>query len=362
MDKTSEEVLVKHKKTCLFTTVLLLCGCAYLFSSCGTEDDVSGNGNQYHLPASGAPVTVSFTVGESDFVSNGMSVRSTAPYPHEGTLVEETVVLISPPKGESEGAVYMHALLKEEVEPVKLRAGQLNTGAKVRVVAYEDTGSGYIDKIGHADYVVAGGGVLIMDGTLPLTVPAGTTYRFVAYSYNNADPMLTFADMTAAIDPCDLLWGETLPVTVGPGHNTVYILLEHLFAQVKLHVELHHTVLNRIEGIQTANVSHTFPALEVSTGGLIAGSSSQIPFVWSGVDPASNWYSINHQIYTAGGYPAVTIGNVEIDGTIYSGPWAITYNTPLAPGHEYTLYIYFMEDEILCGVLESPEFDTWGNY
>ena len=355
MDKTSEELLIKRKKSCIFTNVLLFCGFMYFFASCEKGYDISGNSNEHSL-SKGEPVTVNFMVSENNFnnpiTSRKGEASSNSPEGIGGSF------LIS---GESEEAIFMYAVLKEEVTPIQLRAEILNTGTKVRVVAYTDTGSGYIDMAGFADFEVAAGGVLLPDGP-SMTVPVGTC-RFVAYSYNNADPMPAFADMTVAIDPLDLLWGETLPITVGPGNNTVYLLLEHWFSQVKLHVELHHTTLNKITDVQVANVNHTFPELEVNTGNLIAGTTGQIPFVWqSGQNAASDWYSIDHQIFTDGGYPVVTIGNVVIDGTTYPGPWEITYNTPLTCGHQYTLHIYFMEDEILCGELESPELDIWGDY
>ena len=329
---------MKMKGATYLNMVFILLG--GLLFSCGQEGDFPGNdGDKSSLPT-GEPVTVNFTVNENSF--SPVTIRKWAD---------------SPPWGELERA------LQEEDAPVKLRADQLSTGIKIRVIAYESPGT---TTVSYADYEVAAGGVLIPDGTPPMVVPAGA-YRFVAYSYNNTDPMPAFADMTAAIDTCDLLWGETpAPVTVGPANHTVYILLEHWFSQIKLHVKLNHAVGNTIQEINFATVNHTYPTLEVSTGNLIAGTSSQIPSDWSsGINTATDWYSIEHHVFTGGGPPVVTIGSVKIDGTTHTGPsgtWTLTYNTPLASGHEYTLYIYFTADGIICGDLESPTSTPWGDY
>ena len=342
---------MKRSDYYLYTIVLLL---GVLLFSCDQEGIFSGNdGDDSSLPA-GDLFVVNFLVNENSFNSPLTPRRA---YAGEA---EEVSILISPLLGELERAVYMHVIIKEEVAPVKLRATKLTMGTKVRVIAYE--GPGYTTKVDHADFIVAEGGVLMPDGTYVLALQAGT-YRFVAYSYNNADAMPAYADITAAIDAVDLLWGEAIE-TVGPGNNAVYLLLEHLFSQVKLHAVLHHAVGDIIYDLD-ASVSHTIPTLEVMIPDLIStGSSALIPFAWpDGAGFASNWYSKNHQVYTDGSPPVVTVGSVDIDGTTYTGgPWTINYATPLVPGHEYILSVYFTADGILCGDLESPDFGTWGNY
>ena len=238
-----------------------------------------------------------------------------------------------------------------------MRAALLNTGTKVRVVAYEDL-SGV--KAGHADYLISDEGTLIPLSN-SLSVAAGT-YKFVCYSYNDATPMPAFADITAAIASRDLLWGNTI-ANISSAAATVHILLEHKFSQIRLHVSMHHAAGNIISDIQGAVFDHTFPTQTVQSGLLVTGTSGLIPFAWpSGAGTAPEWYSTYHHIYTNGSPPSVTINYVMIDTTPYTGPWTINYSTPLVPGYSYTLSVYFTKDGILCGDLESPSSGTWGNY
>ena len=350
----------KRSKYYLYVIILLF---GKLLFSCEQEGIIPGNNDDNSSPPTGEFVTVNFTVSENNFSPITLRKRDAPSNSPEGRVYypsdNEEGILIS----SSSGNIYMHAILKEEVTPVTLRASKLIMGTKVRVVAYEDKGLGYIDRVGSADYTTATDGNLLPDGTPPLTVTSGSNYRFVAYSYNNTDAMPTFADTTAAIGSVDLIWGENT-VLIGPGNNSVYILLEHLFSQVKLHAVLNHAVGDYIFDLD-ASVSHTIPKLDVMTPDLVStGSSAQIPFAWpDGAGFASNWYSKNLQIFTDGSPPVVTVGSVNIDGTPYYGPFpSINYTTPLAAGYEYTLYLYFTTDGILCGNLESPPPDTWGNY
>ena len=365
--KPKKDISRKRYRSCLSATILLLCGFIYLFSSCEQEFDGS---DEDSLRPTGEMVTVNFTVNEKDFGGNEVAfrnknVQTTALESSqendrslfgevgEGFPLNELSEVI--PIAEN---LYMHAILKEEVAPVKLRAAPLDAGTKVRVVAYESPG--YTTNAGYTDYEVSGGGILI-PLSAPLTVAAGT-YKFVCYSYNDATSMPVFADMTAAIASRNLLWGSTT-AAVSPGSNTVQILLAHLFSQIRLHVHLNHVVGNIITDIQGAGYDHTFPALVVQSGALVLGTSGQIPFVWpSGAGTASEWYSIYHHVHTNGSPPVVTINSLMIDTNLHTGPWTINYSTPLAPGYDYTLSIYFTKDGILCGDLESPSSGTWGNY
>jgi hypothetical protein len=358
MMKPKIDISRRRYMSCLPATIWLLSGFMYLFSSCERED---GNVS----PSTGEMVTVNFTVNEKAFGVNEVNLKNqTSPDPSleretslsgdigEGFPSNELSEII--PITEN---LYMHAILKEEAAPVKLRFSTLDAGTKVRVVVYESPG--YTTKAGHADYEISGSGTLI-PLSAPLMVATGT-YMFVCYSYNDTDPMSSFADITSAVTSRDLLWGSTT-TAVSTTNGFVHILLEHLFSQIKLHVSLNHAAGSVINDIQGVVFDHTFPTLVVQSNTLTTGTNNQIPFVWSsGAGNASEWYSINHYVYTNGSAPVVTIDNMTIDSNLYAGQ-TINFITPLAPGYTYTLFIYFTKDGILCGDLETPSSGTWGNY
>ena len=325
VNKTRELISTKCYVSCLFVAILLMGGCN-LLSSC--EDNVSeGNVAPESLP--GVPVTVNFTVSESDLGADLVVTPKSA----VRAGMETTVVPIA------EG-LYMQATLHEEVTSVRLRSA-LMADTKVRVVVY--SGASYTD---HTDYVAIANGALQPIGN-PLILPSGS-YRFVAFSFNDTTTMsLPFADPTASIDSRDVIWGDTT-VTVNTTNATVHIILGHLFPQVRLQAVLNPLAGSIINAISGARVRHTFPELSINSGVLtpvIPTMTDTVHFSWLPSAVPDVWQSNYRPIYTNGSGLFVEIDSVMINGTLYSNTgtgWTLNYNTPLIPGHEYTLLVNFL--------------------
>jgi hypothetical protein len=345
MDEMGKKARVRRYERSMLAAVLLLCGLMFLIFSCEREDIPDSNREKPELPE-GEPVQVNFMVNEMGFGENEVAVRNASPtppqkgnfssFPSTGEELETVVVPIT-------DNIYMYATLVENETPVSLRAIKLNTDAKVRVVAYTCTPSDTVNS-GYADYEV------LSDGNLnptshPLFVKPGS-YKFVAYSFHNTNPLDTFADTTAQISPVDVLWGDTTEV-VNPGSTYVKINMKHMYSEVKMQASLDSVVVGIIlDNITNARVSSFDQArLIVLSGRMLTGAASMglVPFTWqflgSGHALAESYPTY---IFTNGASPKIEIGSVTIDGAPYSGPYTVAYSTALQAGKSYTLSVNFV--------------------
>ena len=203
--------------------ILLLCGVTFLLSSCIKEGTDGPNGPK---------VKVKFTINFGAFNSEEKVETRSTKYPEIASNVFRVAT-----------DVFMYATLEEEHQ-VTLRAYALNIGARVRIVAYSEfPAPAFTNVAGYADYTIidASGGLAAV--TTDLVVASGATYKFAAYSFNDATTSLP--DHTAAtpfnasplVNPNDLLWGITnaiqIPVSSGLV-QPVELTLDHLFARVRV--------------------------------------------------------------------------------------------------------------------------------
>jgi len=365
----------------IFVLFLLVGGYMFLFSACEREDD-----QIFTKPkpsTDGELVTVKFELNGMNFGGDGVSIRQgitpfigpyspeeTSPYPlQRGTI---------PPSGEIEGSIesvsipledntIMYATLAEDDVPIMLRAaGPLNANANVRIYAYSGTPINTPAEVkqGYGDYVTSGGLSVNPLGP-PLVVPSGT-YRFVAYSFNNNNPLDSYAiypDTTANITSRDVLWGDTLE-TVGSSSSTVQIRTHHKFSQVKIYATVDVSAGTRIDNISGVTVSHVLSRLVVKSGNLHIDNPAPVtaPVTWPNTGSGSSWTSDPMQIFTNGGPPTVQIGSVTlfngITTTTYNAGYTIPFTTPLEPGKEYTLNLRFTKCTDLAVVMIASSGST----
>ena len=338
MDLCRNKVLVQWNV--FFTMAVFLF--VYGLFSCEAEEDISGGDGEATNPDTGEMVTINFTLNEggNTIFAPGSGMLSSFPdvtqRNGEGVSRMHTTIPVA-------DNLYMHAVLEEDNDHVRLRAtSKLKLGTKVRIVAYKKI-SGELTKISHADYEVTNSGSLISYETPPMTVPSGEIL-FVAYSYNDTNPMPVFAEVTAAIPSCYLIRGQTIQ-TVTPDNTNVRIIMQHLFSRVKLRVEVDPLVGSIIEGISVARFIHSFPELVVQSNELNPGINGLIDFTWSAkAGTASIWNSNYHPVHQSGNSVRVIIEGVKIDHDLYTGPFTVEYAQTLLPATEYTLNVYITRD------------------
>ena len=362
MDKANGSVSFRRYTFSMFAIMLTLTCLTYLLSSC-EQDDIPGfNEEEPEIPT-GVPVTVDFRVSEHGF-GEDVTVRKAqsslppfagTPYQSTGGSEHTQWFLLSPPSGKPDGAsLYMSATLTEDEPSVRLRS-TLDSDARVRIMAYKiepaisPPPANDTTLVAFADYEVSGGSLRPVGP--PMTILSGL-YMFVAYSFNNDDPMPAFADTTANVITKDAVWGKTPLTSVGVGNSTVLINLAHLFSKITMTVSLDFPDAGlSIDGVINARVSsYEEPKLIVRSGRLIMDPGAMlgyVPFDWD-IIPGSGDISVESNpqyIYMNGQTPVtVQINSVIIDNASYSvnGSYApITFNTVLQGGYSYTFNVHF---------------------
>ena len=319
---------------------LLFFGLILLLSSCDREDIPGGSNREEPALPAGEPVMVNFRISEPGFGDN-ITARNASPNPSVGAGFARPLETVVIPVTEE---IYMYATLTEEEAPVKLRS-QLAINSKVRIVAYTPLDT---VNLGYADYKV------LNDFSLeplshPLFVtpePSGTSYRFVAYSFHDSDPLAMYADTTAILyAPVDVLWGDITHKITNRRDTTVTIEMRHLSSQVTMQVSLDSVVVGtNINSVVGASVFSYDPRLIVRSGKLVlnAASPNLFYFSWAspgGGNPLAPSDPLN--VFTNGFPLKVEIDSIWIDNAPYSGPYIIPFSTPLDVGKSYTLNVNF---------------------
>jgi hypothetical protein len=337
--------------------LLLLCGFVFLLSSCDTEI-IPDSGGEDPDPPAGELVTITFSLSEAAFgagAATSPTVRS-APLSHPTNRdvgVNYNAVSIT-------DDLVMYTTLIENEAPVRLRSATeaLALGTTVRLVAYTVPGNVYVR---HADYEVSPishhpDTSRLAPSPNPLVIPAGT-YRFVAYSLNNTNPMPAFADITDPIHSDDVLWGNTDNVTVTGTNFGVHITLEHKFAQITLDAEFYgdgadNAVIFTCD-VSLPGIEAYDPGLVVSSGELVVGGNTKIPAVFThhSFDPnraaGSNHAWISYPLYLYTHHEAdtdtirLTFGSIMVNGTTHNGPFYTFFTKRLEPGKSYRLHVFF---------------------
>ena len=339
---------MKQYKYSKITFILLLCGFLFHFTSCDMEDT---NIQEENTKPVGEKTIVNFTVGEVDFGDEEVVARKTSPNPSKGgkqiapiggvrSGYEETVVV---PITDN---TYICATLNEEETPVHLRAKvSLSPGTKVRVVAYVLL-SGDTIYIDHHDYEIISGN-LLDPITTHMTVSAGLTYRFVAYSFNDATTMPAFAEITPPIPSSftDVLWGDTVATIPYYSAYNLHITMKHKQSVVAVKAMADFGSTNTLNSVDAAIYCYNNPILNVKTGILSAsGNLALKPFSWSITDPLLPAQSSN-MMYVFTGEDNTTrlqINQIKINYLTFDDPVEIIYHKLLEAGKTYQLLVHFM--------------------
>jgi len=353
----------------------LICGLMFLFSACDRnvmpevpEDDPESQ--------TGELVTVVFSISTDGLGSNEVVTRKSeaplnppeggnypSPFSGDGGIFSQTI-LISPPSGELEGALYMYVALQEEEPPVTMRAAYPITpaGTIVRIVAYG--GVSYTDSISHADYIVAPGGAL-SPVTNPLVVPSGST-KFVAYSYHTNAPLPPFnSPILTSIHARDLMWGTTTELVDRTGFP-VHITMYHQYSSVVLDAQLDFGAPSPPSSITSFNLTQPGidafdPDYDILSGTIISsGPVVNFEFTRSSTLPTlPNWISDSLHIYSHSVSPTIVrFASIEINGRVYLGPFEAQFNKAILPGSYYTLIVRFMQMPDYANILHIANDGT----
>jgi len=330
-----------------FVTVLLLYGITFCLASCDNRE-VIPEGNDGKDPATYLDANITVTVLAFGEGGDLYQIPSSPP-PEDGLLPSAGVRNVSatnPPQKPEKRAVriagdlLMYAALEEDDTPVTLRNVAITPGTRVRIVAYDGSGTTYVD---HADYTVITGGIL-NPINLPLQILATGTYRFVAYSYNSSAAMPAHSSTMTVDVTNDLLWGTATETVSGSALN-LHITMKHMFSQAKVDAVLASGSPVIISNFSLGHVglaSYQQPALTVQSGALASGTGSNATFTNPGPYNIPDWISAPQFVYTNSETPTTLIlTNLNINGVVYAGPFYVYYAEPLVPGKSYTLKVTF---------------------
>jgi hypothetical protein len=298
---------------------LVLWGLGLLLSSCEKDG---------FLKDSGEKVEVRILLGEAEYAGDETLTRGY----FSDTAPVETV---SVPLGDG---MFMFAALEEDVAAPTRAGSPLEEGVKVRVVAYVGSTSAVESS---AEYTVTGG---VLTTSAGMTVSTGTTYKFVAYSYNSGT-LPTYAEPTVTVaPPNDLLWGSTTQL-ISTVEDKVSITMDHLYTQVRVKATTTSvTGLPLIKNMTNVTVSPNSSAqLTVRTGGLAQPSAVVQYVTWNGFN-ATTVTSNPLTVYTGAANPFyVNIGSVTIDGYSQFTNAQAMFTKALAAGKSYTLVVNFQK-------------------
>jgi hypothetical protein len=292
---------------------LILWGLGLLLAGCEKEGALEGAGEK---------IMVNVLLEDGDYKGNETVTRG-----NRAAAQGETVRVSL---GED---VYMEATLEEDAES-PMRAAALGENVKVRVIAYQGA-----TVASTTEYTVVGGKLTTSSG---LSVNTGTTYTFVAYSYNSTISP-TYPGPTITVDPAnDLLWGST-PKTIQATDYNVSITMNHLFARVQ--VKATSVGVPNITGLSSITVSPGNALnLTIQSGAVAANAATATQSVpsWGGnsATATTGYATVNtgtaNPIY-------VNIGSVSIQGySTFTGVKA-KFKKALAVGTSYTLAMNFKQ-------------------
>jgi hypothetical protein len=186
---------------------LAVCSLVFMFSSCEREvSDV--------VP--GELIKLRFSANETGYGADEELTRSA------GNRVLESVDIAR------QGSWTISAdLIEDDVSPTRAVSNGLVNGAKVLIVVYNNADTYLASDV----YTYNSSAKDLSGGSI--TANVGSTYRFVACSYNSTTVAPTYAASINGISPqYDLLWGRTNPITVSSAN--IDFSVSHKFMKVRL--------------------------------------------------------------------------------------------------------------------------------
>jgi hypothetical protein len=295
--------------------IVVLCGIVFFLLSCEKEGILEGSGEKIRV-----------NISLEDIVFNGNETLT------RGHRASSETVQVSLRDG-----LYMNMTLEPD-EEAPTRADALANGVKVRVVAFNGT-----TPESTTEYTVTGGALTT---STALEVNTGTTYKFVAYSYNSAvSPDYPGPTITVA-SPHDLLWGSTSKLIQATDYD-VSITMNHLFSQVNvkatsIHLPDQPKIMNMTGVTITPGTTVDLPIFTGMISQNATAATQTIPS-WNGfnnVTATSNPVAVN----TSTSNPIfVNIGSLELDGFDPFDNLQAKFKKALSVGTSYTLVVNLYE-------------------
>jgi hypothetical protein len=304
--------------------LLTMSGLVFIFSSCDREvSDV----------APGEPVKLRFLANEIGYGANKNVTRSA------GSRVLESVDIAR------QGRWTISAdLLEDDCSLSRAVSDGLVDGAKVLIVVYDNN-----DDYQDSDVYTFNSSSKALDDAEGdgITVTGGSTYRFVARTYNRTDSVPTYAVTISGISPTyDLLYGKTGSITISSAN--IDFSVSHQFMKVRLTTTVSGDNAPEFSNLKASFMTNYKADLTVLSGLVAKGDTAHYAF--TAADPGSNLGTIPNDslisdygvVYSGGDNPFY----VKIDSLTLSSGSTLTdmvasFTTPLLPGHSYTLQINF---------------------
>ena len=339
------------------TIIMLLCGLIFICLSCteiaiGVEEPATDSS-----VATGKDGNLNFVLNFDDYGEgeSNPTTRSAA------DLEAETVVVPL-----SDGLSMLATLepVRKEVNsrPVELRSFTLNT--RIYIVAFKQsavpTVYNYEHHVGFRVEISAMNSSLMREGWTPFSLDVGDTYRFVAYSYNDDSTPLpavvfpTSMNITDIHPGLDLIWGESVDVTIATGDNQITIPMKHLFSKVR--IDALSSGVGNVTNLSDVKMYGNTAELDVETGILTAFADSTMLFTDFTPYNTDSVSSTPRIVYTAGANTTVVnIGNMIVGGNTYTDLTA-TFARQLLSGYEYHLKMRIGDSDKLSDDLPPTGF------
>jgi len=332
-----------YKSNFLRCTVMLLCGCIYLFafSSCAEEITLREKRNgkniemQFRLASAVYDVTTDIENRIGQRKGEAKMDRKIEDPLNDPIAGSEHVVV-----GLGDDWIAVANLTKDN-ETITTRAKNSGTSpltaeTKLIIAAFEKDDPTVVFK--QAEYVVNPDLSITPTGE-GLWLTENDEYRFAAYTYDTPD----IPDPANINLAKDLLWG-CFPENVGEYHKVtpasylISMTLEHLLSEVRAKVTVENGTVSAISNVTMAGKPASTVTLNVPTGAFnsVSGNTGHTfdfeqistPVATITSDPAITW-TVDQ--------PKVTIGSITIEDKPYTDILFNFATTTLVAGNSYTL-------------------------
>lgn len=351
-----KHIVVLQKILNIIVSLFLLSGMTLNLSSCVEIEIIDHNKIQGKHITTGKDGNINFSL---DFSGYGEGVDITAR--SAADLKAEEVVV---PLGDGHSMI---ATLEVAPADISTRSAGLRSfehAARMHIVAYEQT------SVLPVTYTFRERVAFIVDASIPtaptitraageepFVLSVGSTYRFVAYSYND-DVTLMPVVHTGSIENInpnlDLVWGASPPIYVSGGTGSpvdVLISMNHKFSKIRVNVTNtiasagDITVLSQVKVLPDCKVN-----LDIEEGTLSLSTSPTPPdyaqtFTFSSPPPSMSLTSDYRIAYTAESHATIVkIGTVTFDNGIVNNTYNdlfATFAKKLKSGYQYNINVKF---------------------
>ena len=358
MKKTGENLSIKHYSFYMIVLILFLCVLSFFISSCTEVVKAKDNNKTESTSVTGNDGNLYFALNLERYNEE----ENIAPRNTIDSKAEKVIVSL-------DDDLSMLTKLKPVNKGVRTRSTDLRSfvpNTFIYIVAYrqnaDPTTYTYEHHVGYRVVASALTSTLVREDLNPFSLTVGSTYKFVAYSYNDDVTPLPASSFTKGIHiedihpSLDLIWGTSGNVSITSGSNHILIPMKHLFSKVHINVLSN---LGNISAISDVKMRGYTAKLDVENGVVFAHTDNNMTFENFSSFETKSVSSDSRIVFTAGAFPTiVTIGSLNIGGQTYSD-LTTTFARKLRSGTEYDVKIRIGNSNHLADDLPPAGFTPY---